>query len=542
MNLPTLRQACLDDFFVFVRAVNPPPRGTAPISRKIHRELCRAYQACDGNRIGITMPRDWLKSTIFTCLGPIWRYLRNPEERILIAAENEHLAGRFLQKIERTILTNKSLRKIFPELKVVDKAYTKSPENQWSKSECLLPRQGNYTEPTFTAIGVQGAAQSGHYTTIQIDDLVGKKAAESLLVLESVQKWIDNVNELLVLPFPEMPDASKIIIIGTFWFPGDFLCYVMEKYKEYHFYITPCRRQVGADVVNADKLTWVQNDDVEVDDSNWPQQFPTKYYINMLQNPEKELIYWSQHMNMPWKSSAYTKMDVKWFRYWHEWVDAGGEEWLIFEKEDGTELDRVKAKDIIWRGIFDPGGFSPETKLTKGASRNAAVVGGQQVGTDRKIVRGTWCARFKEPAQMMDALFALHKKTKPIVWRQEIYGQQRYILEDIKREARKRGIPFTIIELESDMNKDQKDLAIQALIGPMANGEIWIHRNMKELIAEAQTYPNGQTKDLLDALAQLMKYYWKRGVKEDYSHLNRRQDLFSSPAGRTTSGPNSMGY
>ena len=539
MTHSELRRACLDDFFKFVRAVNPPPRGMAPISQRIHKTLCDAYQSGE-HRVAITMPRDWLKSTVFTCWGPIWRYLRDHEERILIAAENEGLAGRFLQRIERQILTNKRLRRIFPELKVIDKAYTKSSENVWSKSECLLPREGLYNEPTFTAIGVQGAAQSGHYTTIHVDDLVGKKCAESALVLESVERWIDNVNELLVAPFVDMPNPSRIFIIGTFWFPGDFLCYVLDKYKEYHFYITPCRRQDLTENVpeayrDNPRVTWVQHPTVELDESNWPEQFPTAYYIDMLQNPEKEMIYWSQHMNMPWKSSSFTKFDTTWLRYWHEEV-VNSEVYIVFEKPDGSELDRVAAKEIIFKGIFDPGGFSPDTKLKKGASRNAALVCGQQVGTERKVVRGIYCERFKEPEKMMDGLFALHKAAKPLLWRQEIYGQQRYILEDVKKEARHRGIPFTIIELESDMTKDQKDLAIQALIGPMANGEFWVHRSMKALIAEVQTYPNGATKDLLDCLAQWMKYYGKRGIREDFSHLNRRNTSGSSAS------PNSMGY
>jgi hypothetical protein len=535
-----LREACLRDFFTFVRAVNPPPKNAAPISRAIHRRLCEAYQRCEDNRIAITMPRDWLKSTIFTCWGPIWLYLKDNEERILIACENVNLAGRFLKKIERQILMNKNLRKIFPELLAVDKAYTKSPENQWSASECLLPRVGNYTEPTFTAIGVGGAAQSGHYTTIQIDDLVGKKAAESALVLESTWRWIDNVNELLVQPFREMPNPSKIFIIGTFWFPGDFLCYVQEKYKDYHYYITPCRRQI-ADVDDGPKVTWVQNPTVEPDESNWPEQFPTQYYIEMLQNPEKELIYWAQHMNMPRKSGAFVKFDVKWLRYYHIEKDKNIE-YIVFEKEDGTEMDRIPERSVLWRGIFDPGGFSPEKiKLTKGSSRNAALIGGQQVGSERKIVRGVWVERFREPDRMLKALFKMHQEIRPIMWRQEIYGQQRYILEDVKKYSRKEGIPITIVELESDMTKDQKDLAIQALINPMANGEIWIQRNMFPLIAEVQTYPNGVTKDLLDCLAQLMKHYWRRGVREDYSHLNRRNTVGSSDSAPSSS-PNSMGY
>lgn len=523
MTLKELRKACLADFFTFVRVMNPPPKGSAPISRKIHKPLCDVYGDPNNYYFGITMPRAWLKSTIFTKWGPVWRYLRDPEERILIAAENEKLAGRFLQWIETQILTNRRLRTIFPELQQVDKAYTKL--NPWSKSECLLPRKGLYSEPTITAIGVGGAAQSGHYTTIQIDDLVGKKAAESQLVLETVMAWFDNVDELLVEPSPSMPHPSRVIIIGTFWFPGDFLCYVQQTYKKYRFYITPCRRY---DVVDDDMTKWIQNPDVDFDESNWPEQFPTSYYIEMLQNPEKELIYWSQHMNMPRKSGALNKFKMEWLRYWHHETD-GDVKYIVFENPDGTPLERVREQEFAWRGVLDPGGFSPDTKLKKGASRNAIVVGGQKVGDYKKVLRHTWAQRFKDPDALMDAFFGAHKETKPVVWRQEIYGQQRYIMSDIKKEAVKRGIPLSLIELPSDMTKDQKDLSIQALIEPFFRGEFYIHRSMKEFIAEYTTYPNGMTKDLLDALAQLFRHYMRRGSKEDLEAVNARNHERTAP-------------
>jgi hypothetical protein len=38
-----------------------------------------------------------------------------------------------------------------------------------------------------------------------------------------------------------------------------------------------------------------------------------------------------------------------------------------------------------------------------------------------------------------------------------------------------------------------------------------------------------------------MKYYGKRGIREDYSHLNRRNTV-GSPDASPASSPNSMGY
>lgn len=541
LNDLQLRELCLNDFYFFVRYMNRTPTGVAPPSEDIHAQLCDAYQDPTIYRGSIAMPRDWLKSTIFTKWGPIWRYLRDHDERILIAAENEKLAGRFLTWIERQLLNNKRLRRIFPELREVDRSYTKS--NPWSKSECLLPRSGEYSEPTITAIGVGGAAQSGHYTTIQIDDLVGRKCAESALVLEGVFKWFDNVPELLVQPHHKMPNPSRVWVIGTFWFPGDFLSYIRGKYREYQMYVTPCRKWPGESEYK--NMTYVQNENVADGDSNWPEQFPTEYYIEMLNNPEKELIYWAQHMNMPDKSSKFTKFDLDWLRYWHfeesedDWEGLGEKSRImVLENDKGQELARFNERDIPWRGFLDPGGFAEKAKMTKGDSRTAVLIGGQPYGTPYKIVRWATAFRLKDPDKMMDELFRAHTLVKPIVWRQEIWGQQEYILKDVKLESKKRGIPLTIVPFDHDNTKDAKDRAILGLIQPMFNGEIFIHRSFKDLIAEVQEYPNGITKDLIDMLAQIMRQYWSRGKKADPEQENA-QNKTTRP--HTGSG-RSVGY
>lgn len=529
-----LRHLCLRDFFFFVRYMNRTPTGVSPISEDIHGPLCDAYGDPKRYRGVIAMPRDWLKSTIFTKWGPIWRYLRDNEERILIAAENEKLAGRFLTWIEAQILTNKRLRRVFPELQAIDRAYTKM--NPWSKSECLLPREGVYSEPTITAIGVQGAAQSGHYTTIHIDDLVGKKAAESVLVLESVFKWFDNVPELLVQPHRKMPNPSRVWVIGTFWFPGDFLSYVHQKYRDYQCFVTPCRN--WPDVEGDENLEYIQNQRVEAGESNWPEQFPTDYYIEMLANPEKEMIYWAQHMNMPDRSSKFTKFDLDWLRFWHfeesrEGADEEEGRVMVLENDKGKELARFQERDIPWRGLLDPGGFAEKAKMTKGDSRTAILVGGQPYGTPYKVVRWAKAFRLKDPDKMMDELFRAHQVCRPVSWRQEVFGQQEYILKDIKLESKRRGIPLTIIPFEHDTKKDAKDRAILGLIQPMFNGEIFIHRSMKDLIAEVQSYPNGITLDLIDMLGQMMKQNWSRGKKPDPEQDNQSNHSVRANPGRT---------
>ena len=285
---------------------------------------------------------------------------------------------------------------------------------------------------------------------------------------------------------------------------------------------------------------YIQNSNVNAGESNWPEQFPTEYYIEMLQNPEKELIYWAQHMNMPDKSSKFTKFDVDWLGFWHfENDDPEDEEdtgrVIVLEDMDGKTLARFNERDVPWRGFLDPGGFAEKAKMTKGDSRTAILVGGQPYGTIYKIVRWAQAFRLKNPDVMMDELFRAHKACRPISWRQEVFGQQEYILKDVKLEAKKRGVPLNIVPFEHDTKKDAKDRAILGLVQPMFNREIFIHRSMRDLIAEIRTYPNGITMDLLDMLGQIMKQYWRRGKKEDPEQVNQANASHRRPAhvGRT---------
>ena len=111
---------------------------------------------------------------------------------------------------------------------------------------------------------------------------------------------------------------------------------------------------------------------------------------------------------------------------------------------------------------------------------------------------------------MMRVLFHAHNKWKPRVWQIETIGSQRYIYYDIL-EAKKKECPtLRVMPMKVTPLKGDKDNDITALINPIANGEIYLHENMKELIGEIKNFPHGLTKDLLDMLGKLNKFYWRR--------------------------------
>jgi len=474
------------------------------------------------------MPRDWLKSTCFTKWKAIYTYLQDPEERQLIASENERIAMNMNLWIQRQILNNEVLRALYNDiLHPVDTTWTRS--HRWSGTVTELPRQGIYSEPSIQAIGVGGAAQSGHYTTIKIDDLVGQDAMESPLVMEKVFRWFDNVNELLVQPDWTRPDASTVEIVGTHWSTGDYFHYVQDKYKEYEWRMVPARKD--SELEEKPHIRWIQNPEVEDGESNWPERFPTEYYVRMLNNPEKQIIYWSQHQNNPSKASGLNKFQVSWLkRFRLEQREKG----LYIVCNDDGEAFRLAEVPLI--GMIDPGGFA-ETKMIKKGSRNAMLIGGQPRESIKKFVVWTHTDRFQSPNKFMDALFGAHEKYFPRIWRIDNAGQQEYIFRDILQERKVRGVALPISPLDVDVRAESKDLDIQALINPAFNGELYVMDNMFDLIEEVGAYPHGLTKDLIDLLGKLYVNYWHRNPAADTEKIMKeRHEAFMQKRRRSRTG------
>ena len=536
------RILCDRSFFHFVRIIGGAVGQGGIISQRIHGPLCAFAQSPNIYRKGIGTPRDWLKSTVWTKWKAIYDYIKNPEERQLIASENERIAGNMLLWVQTQILRNPRLRLLYEdrlsyvdedtgEQRLIDKSWTKMDGIRWTRTAMDLPNRGFRGEPSIQAIGIGGAAQSGHYTRIKIDDLVGEAAMKSPLVMDSCIRWFDNHAELLVQPDIGLPDPSYVEIVGTHWGPGDFFCYVQDNFEEFKWMIVPCRKDWPEH--ERAHMVYLNNTDVEVGESNWPEKFSTQYYIDML-NSEKANIYWAQHMNFPEKGAGVTKIDPDWIRYYEwEWEEkqVGNtmlkKLYIVCVKDDGTPGERFRTDTIDWFGFIDPGGFSDKLRLKK-SSRNAVVIGGQPVGSIKKFVVYAEAWRFKNPKHFLDKIFTAHEAWNPRSWKIDTVGTQPYIFEDIILARKTRKVHFPISSLEVDNRKDSKDSFIEALIPPFSNGEIYLHRSMKDLIGEIKTFPGGMTRDLVEMLARLYDEHMVRKEKSDIAKRNLNRQRFSA--------------
>lgn len=480
----------------------------------LHGTICDFWQDDSIKRKGCLMPRGWFKTIDLTCWGSIHTYLHNNEARIGIPTEVKDRSEEWIKWIGQMILANPRLRWVYPELRMVDTSYTK--QHTYSASKILLPRQGIYPDATFTAIGIYGSSQGGHFTELGPDDLCGEKAFESPTIMEDSYRWVDNINGLLVESDINKPSASTIKIKGTNWAMGDTYCYIQQRYPEYQWMITPALKDT--ELEDKPHIKYIQNPEVAHGESNFPERNSTKYYMDMMSNPETQVTFWTQHQNNPGRGGeGLNKFDESWIKY-YQWESIDGDMYLRC-KED-KEL--FKLSEIPQYGILDMGGFK-EIKLIKKGSVNVIAVGGQPRGTIKKFVTYYWEGKLKEPSDFVDRLVKAHEALWPHHWDIEPYGQHEFIRKYLVEETKRRGknIRVWAIKLkQADVSEGAKHNRITDSIPMVANGELYLHESFKPLVSGIVTYPNSLTIDGLDALGWLRQLHWSEKIRGGVGRTN----------------------
>jgi hypothetical protein len=347
--------------------------------------------------------------------------------------------------------------------------------------------------------------------------------------------WCDNLDELLVEPHVDNPNASEIQIDFTHWAVGDAYEYLQDKYPNYQWLIVPavkCKDDMIEAAQRGHKnIVYIQHPTQEIGETNFVdvvdegtglQRFPTKFYEEMRSSPEKERIFWTQHQNMPHFSEAGTnpiKIENITNRFYR--IEDRGDfgEWFI-TPDDKAE---IPIEEIMFYGVIDPGGFSLDIKHS---SRWASLIAGRHTKSKKKFVRWTWAGRPKSTGDSLNPIFAAHKKYKPRTWKCEVIAAQKYIFTHIREVAAEKGVHIVVNEIEGDAastSKDAKVKRIDGLVDPIADGEYYFLPDQKALIAELTSHPFGITNDLADALAWFQKYYGGGRAKANIAEINKQR-------------------
>ena len=440
-----LRASAAESTYVMAKAV----LGFRDVTPGLHAQMARWISGSSRRKLGL-VPRDHLKTSIWTIADTLRLIVVNPNIRILLANETATNASHFLRRIQAVFERNAVFRWLWPEL-IPD--FSKRPK--WSETEMCVPRSDDFPESTVEVIGVGGAVVSRHYTRIKLDDLVGKEASESTEVMRKTIDWYQYCESLLVEP------KDKIDLYGTRWTYNDLYAWAEKNEEDLDVFFRAA---------------------VEDGEPIWPERF-NMYELDRLRRKYGSFKYSCQYLNSPYDPEV-TSFDPSWLRFYHLQMDQCVAEGLL----EGPPVGEMVRHMLV----------DPAISERSSAARTAIVVTGA-APDGRKFVLDAWADRC-QPFKMFEKIFELQER-----WDCEAVGvedvqYQRAIKPFLEAEAQRRGRWINVRPLKPDV-RVKKEGRIRALQPYLQRGEVWFRREFKELIEEYEAFPVGATVDLLDALA-----------------------------------------
>jgi hypothetical protein len=434
----------------------------------VHGDLCdfstspmygRFKQAC--------VPRSWFKTWVLTVGKAIWLTLpddegafltayphRGPNVRILIASNVITNAEKMINKIKREWETNSRLRAAFPEL-IPDFNKTR-----WSDNCAQVKRTGNYTEGTYTAVGVGGSVISQHFDHIIEDDLIyAKKDDFSGMELMPSQEDLDNAIGWHKLTFSLLsdPQSSTMDNVGTRWAPHDLVDYIRKNESHYQC-IEVCATQ--------DAIWPIPDDSYCI----WPERYGLTV-LESIRNSQGNKIFETQYLNRP----------------------RAGED-VVFQMGYVNKHDHISeypspAKYIT---IVDVATWKDKKRIC-----NNVVLTGCK---DEK--HHLWIARCDagryDPTQLIEVIKAHQKQFNSKVFIEEV-GYQVAVRHYARRDMETSGQVYNIEQLPADNRKGAKDIRIESLEPYVRSGMFHVMFSDKGFLQEMEDYPYGALKDRLDA-------------------------------------------
>jgi len=448
--------------------------GFHDLTPELHGEMCRWIEGPSTRKLGL-VPRDHLKTSVWTIADSVRLIAADSNIRLLIANETATNASHFLRRIQAVFERAALFRWLFPEL-IPDLGKTK-----WSESEMLIPRKNDYPESTVEVMGVGGAVVSRHYKRIKLDDLVGKEASESVEVMKKTIDWYLYCESLLECP------TDPIDTYGTRWTHKDLYAWIMEHEHDIDFFHRKAVNEEGKTL--------------------WATRFPI-HELMRIKNKIGSFKFSCQYQNEPYDPEHMT-FDPGWLRYF----ELNG--WQLDEENGCVQLQFVglpKPVETVPVILVDPAVAEKSY-----AARSAVVCAGLD-SAERILVLEAWADRC-QPLKMIDKIFEMAERWNPIAVVIEGVAYQRALKGFIEAECMRRGKWLNVREVRPG-SKEGKESRIRGLQPYAERGRLWIRRSTcGPLIEEFEAFPLGETVDVLDALS----YGPQVWISPDMDHPDRVQ-------------------
>lgn len=530
------RANCLMDLYYLSLVVLGKKRlSRNPDTRKnLHFQMCLIIMK-DGLKEGIEIPRDHFKSTIYSECFPIWRALpfgkreedffsnlgyadlyvewmrrtHSQDIRVLLVSETIKNAIKLGTRIGNHYQNNALFRELFPEIMPTEKEiWTNESLHQRRTPEGL-----GHGEGTFDFIGVGAALQSRHYDIVIQDDLVGREARKSSIVMADTIDY----HQVLVGATDSDPDNPgrdfDEIVVGNRWSNDDLNSHIRaeEPYFDWTTHsalggccsLHPFGEPIFPEAFTREKLLrWKRR----LGSYHFSCQFlnfpidPSKAKINLADIRYFNFEKVTGALAIPKESTGAARL----FEITHP------QQYRIAIRHHVAEGD--VEKDVFPRNlkrymVVDPnhGGSHLGQEVGKdGRCRHAIAVTGVSQEPRRIYLLDQW-AKAVGIGKFVEQVFFLAVKWKIDVVHVEAVAAQKYLLYHLKyfvgehKKDRPELANIRFEELKTSQVAGAKQERIENFIPTIERHELWVDvDNCVEFKEEAEGY--GQRKGLIDLL------------------------------------------
>jgi len=166
-------------------------------------------------------------------------------------------------------------------------------------------------------------------------------------------------------------------------------------------------------------------------------------------------------------------------------------------------MAQLSQTDLIDRVAFLDPASGRAARLKRVASRSAIVV----IGADalgRVFVLHQWAARVSTQ-RLVDTLFLLNEQYHPRAFGCESNALQCLFTDCLELISRTKQTRLPLVPVQQPTKID-KDYRIRTSLQPVIGyGRLFLQPQHHELRSELEAFPQGQTKDLVDALASAVR-------------------------------------
>ena len=511
-KIRALRVNCLGSLYYFLKIALRRKR----LTDQLHLPLCSFLERRRVKHL-LEFPRDHFKSTICTEGRPMWRalpftssdedefkklgysdeYVRfmqeihNPNIRQLLVSENITNAAKLGSRVRWHYESNSMYRALFPDT-------LPTTAETWTNFSLHVKRPVSTTgaahgEGTFDFIGVGGALQSRHYDEINQDDLVGRKAIESLSIMEKTVEY----HRLLIGAFDsdDKDHENSELVVGNRWAYHDLNSWIRENEP---WFVFSSHKSLGGCCAEHPPGIPI---------------FPQEFSYDKLQRIKKRLGNYSfscQFENDP-ASPEDADFDTSWLRYYTVKVDPAGRAILQHEVVDGTVRKDLQHAHLSIAMAVDP---NHSGNAAAGRCRHAIVVVGISNSGDYYLL--DYWARHSSYDTFYDKIYEIAQRWKLRKVGLETIAAQKYIAHHIEHLNRVKGYPLRIVDLKGEAEAPdgtvsrKKEWRIRSVLSPIFEaGQFWIRKGpdgvvqAQDFLGEYQAFPRSQYVDILDALAYI---------------------------------------